>query len=372
MHNDAMLFEQPQQIAVIGAGISGAACARALTQAGHSVHVFDKSRGPGGRLATRRMQWIDKAGLACTTRLDHGAIGFTARSQAFQGFVDSALHTGYLAQWSPRLADGSLPLEDASRLYVPVTEMPALCRHLLDGASASWSFGVDRLVKSSLGWHVEAGGERHAQHFDAVVLAIPPTQAAPLLRPHRHDWAQRSSAVAMQPCWTLMGVADAPEPALSWDWARPPTGPLSWVLRNDARPGRQPVPGQAHWVAHARTEWSNQHLEHPAEQVQQQLQSALAEWLGRPINWHHCVVHRWRYALPPTQTAAPGESCWWDAAQGLGVCGDFFGSLGVESGWLSAQSLSGALLKSATDPAGAPSMFVARSAVQPARNVPMS
>ena len=73
-----------QVIAVIGAGIAGAACSRALTRAGHSVHVFDKSRGPGGRLATRRAEWVDRQGQACTTRFDHGAIGITARTQAFQ------------------------------------------------------------------------------------------------------------------------------------------------------------------------------------------------------------------------------------------------------------------------------------------------
>lgn len=48
-----MSIGKAQQVAVIGAGIAGAACARALSLAGRSVHVFDKSRGPGGRLATR-------------------------------------------------------------------------------------------------------------------------------------------------------------------------------------------------------------------------------------------------------------------------------------------------------------------------------
>ena len=41
-------------VAVIGAGLAGAACARGLQAAGVQVTVFDKSRGVGGRLATRR------------------------------------------------------------------------------------------------------------------------------------------------------------------------------------------------------------------------------------------------------------------------------------------------------------------------------
>jgi predicted NAD/FAD-dependent oxidoreductase len=300
------------------------------------VHVFDKSRGPGGRLATRRVEWVDREGQACTTRFDHGAVGITARSAAFQTFVDQALHAGWMAEWAPTLAAGNLPPEDGDRLYVPAPDMPSLCRRLLDGAAATWSFAVDGLHKGPLGWQVQAGGELHPKPFDAVVLALPPAQAAPLLSPHRRDWARHASIAPMQPCWTLMGIADtskdAPEPALGWDLARPPTGPLAWVLRNDARPGRERVLGQAHWVVHARAGWSRRHLEQPAAWVQQQMQAALAECLGRPVDWHHCVVHRWRYALPQAQRVAPAESCWWDAAQGLGVCADFLGGSSVEGG----------------------------------------
>ncbi len=256
------------------------------------------------------------------------------------------------------LAAGSLALECDGPLYVPAPDLPGLCRHLLDGAGASWSFAVDSLHKGPLGWQVQAGQERCATRFDAVILALPPAQAAPLLSLHRRDWARHASVTPMQPCWTLMGIADsatdAPEPALGWDLMRPPAGPLAWVLRNDARPGRERVPGQAHWVAHARPGWSRRHLEQPAAWVQQQMQAALVECLGRPVDWHHCVVHRWRYAQPPAQRVVPPELCWWDVAQGLGVCGDFFGGAGVEGAWLSAQSVCAALLQRASAGAAVP------------------
>jgi renalase len=349
---------------VIGAGIAGAACAHALLLAGHAVHVFDKSRGPGGRLATRRVEWVDQHGQARTTRLDHGAVGITACSVAFQSFVEQALHTGGLVRWAPVLAPGSLPLEDDARLCLPARDMPSLCRRLLDGAAATWSFAVDSLHRSPLGWHVQADGVHHSAQFDAVVLALPPAQAAPLLSPHRRDWARHAGTVPMQPCWTLMGIADEPEPALGWDVARPPAGPLAWVLRNDARPGRERVPGQAHWVAHARAGWSRRHLEQPAAWVQQQMQGALAEWLGWPVHWQHGVVHRWRYAVPQARRAAPAASCWWDATQGLGVCGDFLGGTGVEGAWLSAQSLSAALIEHAFDAVDMPSAFAEHAAAR--------
>jgi hypothetical protein len=62
-------------------------------------------------------------------------------------------------------------------------------------------------------------------------------------------------------------------------------GPLAWLLRSDTLPGRQPAPGQAHWVVHARAGWSRPHLEQPAAWVRQQIQVALADSLGAPVAW---------------------------------------------------------------------------------------
>ncbi|MDZ7589300.1 MAG: FAD-dependent oxidoreductase [Rubrivivax sp.] len=357
-----MHISTSRSFAVIGAGIAGAHAARELALAGHRVHMFDKAREPGGRLATRRVKWVDREGHAATTPLDHGALGFTASSAAFQTFVDLALQAGRLVEWRPALAADSLPLEGGAMLYVPTPDMPALCRHLLDGVPASLSIAVDGLHKGPFGWQVQAAGVRHALKFDAVVLALPPAQAAPLLNPHRLDWARHASIAPMQPCWTLMGIADVPEPESGWNLARPPSGLLAWALRNDARPGRASVPEQAHWVAHARAGWSRRHLEQPAAWVQQQMQAALAECLGRPVDWHHCTVHRWRYALPQSHGTAVAPSFWWDAALGLGVCGDFLGGGGVEGAWLSAQALSAALLQPASDVACAPTSHAAAEA----------
>ncbi len=331
--------QQGARIAVVGGGIAGAACARSLSRAGHAVEVFDKSRGPGGRLATRRLEWTDDAGRSCTTRLDHGALQLTARSGAFGAFVADGVREGWLTEWRPTPAAGSLPLEDDGPRYLPAPEGPAVCRALLSGIAAHWSFAVDGLYQGPRGWQLLSGGEPHAAIFDAVVLALPPAQAAPLLGPHRHDWARHAALAPMDPCWTLMGISDEPAPAVDWDIARPPAGPLAWVLRSDARPGRERLPGRASWVLHARANWSRRHLERPATWVQQQMQAALTEWLGRSVDWQHCVTHRWRYALPSARNAPTAPSCWWDDVLGLGVCGDFLGGTGVEGAWLSGEAL---------------------------------
>ncbi|MCU0921095.1 MAG: hypothetical protein MUF08_02620 [Burkholderiaceae bacterium] len=216
------------------------------------------------------------------------------------------------------------------------------------------SFAVDRLWRDPFGWQLAAAGSVLPGHFDAVVLALPPAQAAPLLSPHRSDWAQRASLALMQPCWTLLGVARRPTHDLRWDVGRPEQGPLAWVLRNDAKPGRGSSAGEAQWVVHARAGWSRQHLEQPADWVQARLQAELQVWLGEPIEWQHAVVHRWRYANLQPSGAALARQGWWDDRLGLGVCGDFLGGAGVEGAWLSAQALSSSMLQGVGSATAAP------------------
>ena len=52
-----------ERVAIIGAGIAGIAAARTFAGAGWRPVLFDKSRGLGGRMATRRAEGL---------RFDHG------------------------------------------------------------------------------------------------------------------------------------------------------------------------------------------------------------------------------------------------------------------------------------------------------------
>jgi renalase len=341
-----------RNVAVVGAGMAGAACAHALLQAGHRVHVFDKSRGPGGRMATRRMPWVDAVGAEHVDHFDHGVWGFAANGPAFGQFVRSAELAGHLRSWRPAVDPAGWRLDGHPLRYVPVPQMPQWCQHLLLGADLHWYHEVQRLHAGPMGWQLTLDEQLQPACFDSVVLALPPAQAAVLLADHRREWAQRASLALMQPCWTLMGVAT--EPGLStplWQVARPTRGPLALLLRADASPGRQPVQHQTTWVAHARPAWSREHLEHPAAWVQAQLKLAVADWLARPVAWQSTAVHRWRYAMTRAVPTPQSSQCWWNDKLRLGVCGDFLGGQGangVEGAWLSGTDLARAFLASET------------------------
>jgi predicted NAD/FAD-dependent oxidoreductase len=343
------------RVAVIGAGIAGATCAASLHQAGWRVTVFEKSRGVGGRMATRRAQWLatDQATGPVDAEFDHGAQLITPLQPRFRAAMQRAVAAGVLAHWSPRVhAMWPAPLRRDS--LVPVVQMPALCRHLLGGVEPRLLQQVQRLQRGSDGWHVVTVDGSSAGPFDQVLLAMPPAQAAVLLAGHQDDWADTLAAVRMEPCWTLMAATQ--ELDWPWDACEPSQGPLAWVARNDRKPGRARLPGTALWVAHASPVWSAAHHDDKPDAVLQALSQALTALLpaGTTPQWQHRSLQRWRYAVPVAQSSGTfdGADCWWDADIGLGVCGDFMGrgdTGGIESAWRSGDELADTLLAALDD-----------------------
>ena len=331
-------------VAVVGAGMAGAACAAGLRTAGVRVTSFDKSHDVGGRMATRLASFSDEAGTGHSVAFDHGTQCFTAVRPRFRAVMARAVARGCAAEWLPMVHASRS--RESERCFVATPSTPALCSHLLGGSSLQLNATVRRLQRTADGlWYVAIDGMPLAGPFNHVVVAMPPAQAAVLLAGHQDDWAAALMARRMEACWTLMAVTDDVD--WPWDAAEPDHGPLAWVSRNDRIPGRVVRPGFAVWTAHATADWSAAHLDAEPLAVRDELRNALAAQLPATtggvgaVRWHHAAVHRWRYAGPAfdcEDSFNDGEA-WWDKSLGLGVCGDWLGDGGVEAAWHSGDEL---------------------------------
>lgn len=334
----------PLRIAVIGAGIAGLACARALVEGGASVRLIDKGRGPGGRVATRRV-----AGPGGTTLgFDHGAQYATARDPGFAALLQAA---------------GALPWPDPAR-FVGSPGMSALPRAMAAGLDIACGRHVTALGGGPGAWtlrHLDAALVRPGRPvpedaavteegpFDRVAVTLPAPQALPLLAAHLPpETGARLAAVRLAPCWTVM--AAFPTRLALPDWLRPGDGGvLGWAARDSAKPGR--AAGTEAWVVQAGPAWSRTHLEADAGSVIPALLQALSAQAGAPLPTPDlALAHRWRHALVETPLGAP---CLWDAAACLGLAGDWCLEGRVESAFLSGRALAAAML--APDAAREPS-----------------
>lgn len=338
-------------VALIGAGIAGLSCARALRAAGVPVQLFDKSRGPAGRMSTR---WGE--GWQC----DHGAQYFTARDSRFQAELQTWLAAGVAAPWAPRLqCFGDKPTtpgaeaNDAVQRYVGAPQMTSPARHVAQDLTLHLNAPVTGLLRQPDGAcrlrlapeakHPLNGDGTWPQAFSAVLLALPAPQVPPLLQggvDASGALLARAQAARMRGSWALMLRYAAPL-NLGFDAAFVNEGPLRWVARDSSKPGR-PV-DQETWLLHAQAEWSEAHLELSAEAVTPLLLRAFAA-LGANAEPEVVTAHRWRYADTAPETLSPEPGFAWAPASGLGLCGDWLHGGKVEGAWLSGLLLAQALL----------------------------
>lgn len=299
------------RIAIVGAGMAGMSCGQRLSRLGHEVRLFDKGRGPGGRMATRRME-----DGGTTLHFDHGAQYFTARDPRFVEQVAHWEASGVAARWA---AAG----DDA---WVGTPAMNAPLKAMAGELGVQFGTRIEQLVRDGEGWQIDGEGAPDAR-FDAVLVAVPAEQAGPLLQPHAPAMATLADQTASDPCWTLMAGFEAPL-ALVQDTLRQ-RGPIGWAARNNAKPGRA---SEECWVVQASPEWSRAHLEDNAETVAAALLAELAEANGGPLPRQlAATAHRWRFA----RSGTAGEEALWDAEQRIGVCGDWLIGPRVEAAYMS-------------------------------------
>jgi predicted NAD/FAD-dependent oxidoreductase len=310
---------------IIGAGLAGLTCADRLVAAGHVVSAFDKGRGPGGRMSTRRID--TPLGQA---RFDHGAQYCAATTPGFGVQV---------ADWAARGVAAPWPVA-GPEAHVGVPGMNALVADLAGRHDVAFGALVKGLVREGQQWWLVMEGERRGP-FDAVIVATPAEQAAPLLSLHAFAMARAAASSQSHPCWCAMLAWRQPLPL---DWAVwQGDGALAWAARNSAKPGRLgPAQGGPDcWVLHAGPEWSHRHLEMTPEAVIGPITAEFAQIAGIALPAPLVArAHRWRFARPtPT-----GDDALWDGILRLGACGDWLTDPTIEGAWLSGTALADRIL----------------------------
>ena len=338
----------PRHFAVIGAGIAGIACARTLVQAGHSLTVFDKAVTPGGRMASRDSPFGG---------FDQGAQYFTVRDARFARALETV--PGLCKPWSAnairvldahgRVTEAPLPARESHWVAAPgMDQLPARWAQPLAGAcQLEMKTRVMRIEPDALDpgqWQLrtESGDARHVYGgFDAVLLALPAPQAANLLNTSAlaPKGLRKLAGVEMAPCWTLMlAFPNAMQPGLvtlgpQWNAARSTHHRVAWLARESSKPGREQI---ERWTLQASAAWSREHENDSAERVTAKLLKAFAEVAGIRATPAWSDARLWRQA----QTLKPlGRPYVWDAARGIGLCGDWCIGRRVEDAFVSGLEL---------------------------------
>jgi predicted NAD/FAD-dependent oxidoreductase len=326
-------------VLIIGAGISGLTAARALRDAGRQVTVLEKSRGLGGRSATRRWNGLP---------VDHGAQFFTARSPEFRDEVRIWTARGTCFVWADGFhqhAGGALcpPGSEAHPRYACRHGMSALARELA-GDSTDWILRETRATGVACGegaWRVSAdNGTTHSAR--ALIVTAPPEQGATLLREAAPEAAGELDRTPMTPCFAL--AACFPQTPFPWQGIQLSGHPvLSWI-GHDTSKRPELHPGVTILMLHATPEFSAERFAAPPEDIRTTMLEAASVTTGCDLR-HPAgtFLQRWRYAAPAISAPAPLVRIHTQPAPLL-LCGDALGGGKIEGAWRSGQAAARSLL----------------------------
>ncbi|MEN3943493.1 FAD-dependent oxidoreductase [Prosthecobacter sp. SYSU 5D2] len=297
-----------QKIAIIGAGLAGIASARNLSQQGNQVTVFEKSRGFGGRCATKR--W-----MGC--RVDHGAQYFTMRDAAFRQTVTEGCGDALRTIPAPvhHLENGQT---STTERFYHLQGNSHLCRDLATGLDIRFEQTVEAVLPAERGWQVQG------ELFNQVVSTAPLPQTMRI-------FGQPAVPDSYIPCLAMVALYRGDHLGMTgeyYDITGRPADDLAWSACENHKEGRI-IEGCTVMVAHASEAFSREHLEQPPETWSEWLKGQLEALWELPKNQFEAhVTHRWRYARVAEAVKIPS------LPRGLHFCGDALEASRVEAAWL--------------------------------------
>lgn len=343
-------------VAVVGAGVSGLACASRLADLGFPVTVFDSGRSPGGRMSQRR----ERASDGKIFYFDHGAQYFTVKDPKVQVLVDSWEAAGIVTDWKGKFgtydADEKIFIEDTDlfkRRYVGVSGMNAICQALSQqsGVQVKCSVTVTKLdwMEEEKSWMLADKDGRKLGEFWAVVATdknlassrffiqngVPP----PLRNPSLTDKVAGVTSSSSFACMLAF-----PEHLSSFPldgFTIIGSKVLAWAARDSSKPKRNKLHGEC-WVLHSTAEYAQQVIEKagmgkPSDELLLTVTKTLLEHfrtIGKTPPPLFAKSHRWGSAFPKVRIAEE-EKCLADEMQRVAVCGDFCTGPTVECSILS-------------------------------------
>ncbi len=305
-------------VTVVGGGISGLACARAVRDAGGSVRVLDRGRRVGGRLSSRTIDGRP---------VDLGASYFVVgEAEGFGHVVADWEERGLARPWTDTFqvldADGGQTPKPGPMRWAAPSGLRSLALDLADGLDVVSERVVDRVEPYRVDG--EDAGE--------VVLAMPAPQAQRLTDAAPGGDQEWEPVIAVVLRWPeRMWDADLHGAFTDGD------ADVSFIADDGDRRGD----GAPVLVVHTTGDRARRHLDDPEGAVGPVL-AATRRLLRIDVDPVATYAHRWTFARPGQTTGQP-----FFRSPGLSACGDAWGrSAAVRTAWTSGDALGRALTAS--------------------------
>ena len=321
------------KVAVIGAGISGLALANKLKKH-FEVVVFEKSRGYGGRVATRR---------AGEFIFDHGAQFFKVKTDEFREYIKPMIDQGVVDIWKARfveidngkITNNRIWGDDPSN-YIGTPSMNSIGKYMADGLDVRLSDKVANVTQGTK-WELYDEAGANIGEFDWVVSAIPPKQVIEMI-PDVINLYSKISSYEMLACYSLMlGYEEKMD--IGFDAALIKGADISWLSVNSSK---LPGANNTTFLIHSTNKWASQNIDRDRDWVKGYLCNELSNLVPiKTESANYIGLQGWRYANIKKQN---NIEFFLDKDNKFGLCGDWFVQGRIEAAYLSGSHLGDQML----------------------------
>ena len=319
------------KLTIIGSGFSAGVLSRSIND--KEIIIFDKSRGPGGRSSTRR---VENIGV-----FDHGLQFISPKEKKFELFLHNYL-SFFIKQW-----DGD---------YICFEESRKIEKKKFIGKSGNNDF-VKNLINTKVYYQKELISIKKIKDFwlldfkdgtknecEKLALTIPLEQCKKITETEQLDLKFEG---VMEPNLTTMVAFDKNLEIVGNAFKFKKNSVLGWVANESSKLREVNNPNLELWTLQSSLIFAQKNIQEYKLKKEQIMDLMINEFISifniKNINIVHKDIHGWLYAYKLKKFE---NDFFWDQEINLGICGDWMCGSTAESAWRSATGLADQINKS--------------------------
>jgi renalase len=318
-------------VAIVGAGCSGLAAAHELRDAGYAVTMFEQSRQVGGRAATREQQgFIYDYGAQYIKRGSPISISLITERFQLDVLIDIAKPV-WIFDRDGHIQEGD-PIQNAEPKWNYRSGLHTLAKRMAQDLDIRLETRIDYLQQSVTCWKLfDQRGEDFGE-FDQVLITMPPSEAAELVRKSNIQDRQREEICALleqakyNPLISVtLGYRPRPQERpyyalVNTDKAQA----VSWLAWEHEKASERVPKGAGMLIAQMAPQYSHDNWHMPDAEIISDVADRITTLLEEPLNKpFFSDIYRWKYALPAEKVDAEQLNAL-TMPVGLAFCGDAF------------------------------------------------
>jgi len=312
------------KITIIGSGFSSAVLSKNLKE--KDVLIFDKSRGPGGRSSTRRVEHVGV--------FDHGLQFISPKKKEFELFLKQHL-TSFVKEW-----DGEFILfEDNKKIekkkYIGKSGNNDFVKKLIS-SNIHYQKELLSIEKKDKKWLLEFK-DNSKQECEKLILTIPLEQCQKIITPLNLDFKIIGS---MEPNLTVMIGFDKSLGISANGFKFEKNSILGWTANESSKIRSENNPDLELWTLQSSLFFAQKKFQDYRGNKEEVINLMVGEFLNlfniKNANIVHKDIHGWLYAFKKENFS---QKFYWNEEINLGICGDWMCGSKAEDAWSSASAL---------------------------------